>query len=74
MWRKIKNLEREDRSRARAIEHNVNDPTRREQSTSQSERLATYLDQLSQVAGHADRIGPMQNNTKGLFFPSSAKC
>src|SRR5271165_6331676 len=46
---------------------------RREQSASQSERLATYLDRLSQVAGHADRIVPMQNYTKGLFCRSSAR-
>jgi SRSO17 transposase len=46
---------------------------RREQSSSQSERLAIYLDRLSQVAGHADRIVPMQNYTKGLFFPLSVK-
>ena len=46
---------------------------RREQSSSQSERLAIYLDRLSQVAGHADRIVPMQNYTKGLFLPIERK-
>ncbi len=46
---------------------------RREQFSSQSERLATYLDRLSQVAGHADRIVPMQNYTKGLFLPIERK-
>ncbi len=46
---------------------------RREQSSSQSERLATYLERLSQVAGHADRIVPMQNYTKGLFLPIERK-
>jgi SRSO17 transposase len=46
---------------------------RREQSASQPERLATYLDRLSQVAGHADRIIPMQNYTKGLFLPIERK-
>jgi len=46
---------------------------RREQSSRQSERLATYLDRLSQVAGHADRIVPMQNYTKGLFLPIERK-
>src|SRR6266511_2267187 len=46
---------------------------RRERSTSQSERLATYLGRLSQVAGHADRIVPMQNYTKGLFLPIERK-
>lgn len=45
----------------------------REQSSSQSDRLATYLDRLSQVAGHADRIVPMQNYTKGLFLPIERK-
>jgi SRSO17 transposase len=47
--------------------------TRREQSSSQSERLANYLERLSQVAGHADRIVPMQNYTKGLFLPIERK-
>src|ERR1700674_267802 len=46
---------------------------RREQSTSQPERLAIYLDRLTQVAGHADRIVPMQNYTKGLFLPIERK-
>lgn len=46
---------------------------RRERSASQPERLATYLDRLSQVAGHADRIVPMQNYTKGLFLPIERK-
>src|ERR1700681_4025702 len=46
---------------------------RREQSTSQPERLATFLDRLTQVAGHADRIVPMQNYTKSLFLPIERK-
>src|SRR6266542_3465852 len=46
---------------------------RRERSTSQSERLATYLGRLSQFAVHADRIVPMQNYTKGLFLPIERK-
>ena len=46
---------------------------RGEQSASQSERLTTYLDRLSQVAGHADRIVPMQNYSKGLFLPIERK-
>lgn len=46
---------------------------RGERSTSQSERLATYLGQLSQVAGHADRVVPMQNYAKGLFLPIERK-
>src|SRR6059058_3978816 len=47
--------------------------SRRERSASQPERLATYLDRLSQVAGHADRIVPMQNYTKGLMLPIERK-
>jgi len=47
--------------------------SRRERSASQPERLATYLDRRSQVAGHADRIVPMQNYTKGLFLPIERK-
>jgi SRSO17 transposase len=46
---------------------------RLENPASQVERLATYLDRLSQVAGHADRIVPMQNYTKGLFLPIERK-
>src|SRR6266540_1161037 len=46
---------------------------RRERSTGQSERLATYLDRLSQVAGHADRVVPLQNYIKGLFLPIERK-
>ncbi len=46
---------------------------RREQSASQSDRLAAYLDRISQIAGHADRVGPMQNYTKGLFLPIERK-
>ena len=46
---------------------------RRERFTSQPERLDTYLDRLSQVAGHADRIVPMRNYTKGLLLPIERK-
>ena len=46
---------------------------RRKRSTSQLERLTTYLDQLSQVAGHADRVVPFQNYAKGLFLPIERK-
>jgi SRSO17 transposase len=46
---------------------------RRELFATQPERLATYLDHLSQVAGHADRVVPMQNYTKGLFLPIERK-
>src|SRR5271157_3550997 len=46
---------------------------RLENPASQAERLATYLDRLSRVAGHADRIAPMQSYTKGLFLPIERK-
>ena len=46
---------------------------RRERSVSQPERLATYLNRLSGVAGHADRVVPLQNYTKGLFLPIERK-
>jgi len=46
---------------------------RREQSASQSDRLTAYLDRLSQIAGHADRVVPMQNYAKGLFLPIERK-
>jgi SRSO17 transposase len=46
---------------------------RREGSTSQPERLAAYLDHLTQAAGHADRVVPMQRYTKGLFLPIERK-
>src|SRR5665811_2502473 len=45
----------------------------REDPASQAERLATYLDRLAQAAGHADRIVPMQNYTKGLLLPIERK-
>src|ERR1017187_9671673 len=45
----------------------------REDPASQAERLATYLDRLSQVAGHADRIVAMRNYTKGLLLPIERK-
>jgi SRSO17 transposase len=46
---------------------------RRKGSAGQSERLATFLDRLSQVAGHVDRVGPLQSYTKGLFLPLERK-
>ena len=39
----------------------------------QQERFATYLDQVTQVAGHADRVVPMQNYTKGVLLPIERK-
>lgn len=46
---------------------------RRAGSTSQWKRLATYLDRLAQVAGHADRVVPIQSYTKGLLLPIERK-
>jgi SRSO17 transposase len=45
----------------------------REGSASQTERLARYLNRLSGIAGHADRVIPLQNYTKGLFLPIERK-
>ena len=39
----------------------------------QQERFATYLDQVTQVAGHTDRVVPMQNYTKGVLLPIERK-
>ncbi|PYP92270.1 MAG: IS701 family transposase, partial [Candidatus Angelobacter sp. Gp1-AA117] len=39
----------------------------------QQERFATYLDQVTQVAGHADRVEPMQDYTKGVLLPIERK-
>src|SRR5438270_4836274 len=39
----------------------------------QQERFATYLDQVTQVAGHADRVAPMQDYTKGVLLPIERK-
>src|SRR5579864_6406161 len=41
--------------------------------SSQQERFARYLDQLTQAAGHADRVAPMQSYTKGLLLPIERK-
>jgi SRSO17 transposase len=38
-----------------------------------AERLQAYLDGLTQVAGHADRIVPIENYTKGLMLPIKRK-
>jgi len=37
------------------------------------DRLQAYLDGLTQVAGHADRVLPMENYTKGLLLPIERK-
>ena len=39
----------------------------------QADRLQAYLDGLTQVAGHADRVVPMENYTKGLMLPIERK-
>jgi SRSO17 transposase len=39
----------------------------------QPERLQAYLDGLTQVAGHADRVVPIENYTKGLMLPIERK-
>jgi SRSO17 transposase len=39
----------------------------------QGERLQAYLDALTQVAGHADRVMPMENYAKGLMLPIERK-
>jgi SRSO17 transposase len=44
-----------------------------EESRRQQERFANYLDQLGQVAEHADRVIPMQNYAKGLLLPIERK-
>jgi len=38
-----------------------------------ADRLRSYLDGLTQVAGHADRVLPMENYTKGLLLPIERK-
>jgi SRSO17 transposase len=39
----------------------------------QGERLDVYLDALTKAAGHADRVIPMENYTKGLMLPIERK-
>ena len=39
----------------------------------QGERLQFYLDGLTEVAGHADRVVPIENYTKGLMLPIERK-
>ncbi|MHB8392749.1 MAG: IS701 family transposase [Acidobacteriaceae bacterium] len=48
--------------------------SRRQQEFSrQAERLQAYLDGLTGAAGHADRIVPIENYTKGLMLPIERK-
>src|ERR1700757_5423597 len=39
----------------------------------QSERLQSYLDSLTRTVGHADRVVPIENYTKGLLLPIERK-
>jgi SRSO17 transposase len=39
----------------------------------QGARLQDYLDGLTEVAGHADRVVPIENYTKGLMLPIERK-
>jgi len=39
----------------------------------QPERLQAYLDGLTREAGHADRVVPIENYTKGLMLPIERK-
>jgi SRSO17 transposase len=39
----------------------------------QAERLESYLDALTRYAGHADRVAPIENYTKGLLLPLERK-
>src|SRR6266849_4568609 len=39
----------------------------------QGERLQAYLDGLTEAAGHADRVLPVENYTKGLMLPIERK-
>src|ERR1035441_2682659 len=39
----------------------------------QGERLQVYLDGLTEAAGHADRVVPIENYTKGLRLPIERK-
>jgi SRSO17 transposase len=45
----------------------------RAESGGPEQRLAAYLDHLAGAAGHADRIGPLQDYTKGLLLPIERK-
>jgi SRSO17 transposase len=39
----------------------------------QSGRLQVYLESLTRAAGHADRVIPIENYTKGLLLPIARK-
>jgi SRSO17 transposase len=42
-------------------------------SPARSQRFEEYLEQLTRSAGHADRMVPMENYTKGLLLPLERK-
>jgi len=46
---------------------------RQPDSSGQPERLQSYLDGLTRSAGHADRVIPIENYTKGLLLPMERK-
>jgi SRSO17 transposase len=46
---------------------------RQPDSSRQAERLQRYLDSLTRSVGHADRVVPMENYTKGLLLPLERK-
>ena len=51
------------RSRLRAMNR------RQANFSRQSGRLQVYLESLTRTAGHADRVSPIGNYTKGLLLP-----
>lgn len=46
---------------------------RRRFSRDRSQRFEEYLEQMTRCAGHADRVVPMENYTKGLLLPLERK-
>src|ERR1700758_1893059 len=42
-------------------------------SRDRSQRFEEYLEQMTRSAGHADRMVPMENYTKGLLLPLERK-
>ena len=46
---------------------------RQPNSFDRSQRFEDYLEQLTRCCGHADRIIPMENYTKGLLLPLERK-
>jgi SRSO17 transposase len=46
---------------------------RQQDLSRQRERLRVYPDGLTDAAGHADRVVPIENYTKGLMLPIERK-